>query len=72
MLENLSSHLQPSLMVILFSVKVASKWQTGMVIISRMKLKKNHRILNLKESSDLSTILKMKWFERDVFCILSA
>ena len=54
-------------MIILFSAKVASEIQTVMVIISRVKLKKKQRILNLKKPSDLSTILQMKWFERDVF-----
>lgn len=58
---------ESSVTIILFSAKVASEIQTVMVIISRVKLKKKQRILNLKEPSDLSTILQMKWFERDVF-----
>lgn len=58
---------ESSVTIILFSAKVASEIQTVMVIISRVKLKKKKRILNLKEPSDLSTILQMKWFERDVF-----
>ena len=58
---------ESSVTIILFSAKVASEIQTVMVIISRVKLKKKQRILNLKKPSDLSTILQMKWFERDVF-----
>lgn len=58
---------ESSVTIILFSAKVASEIQTVMVIISRVKLTKKQRILNLKEPSDLSTILQMKWFERDVF-----
>lgn len=58
---------ESSVTIILFSAKVASEIQTVMVIISRVKLEKKQRILNLKEPSDLSTILQMKWFERDVF-----
>ena len=67
-LENLSSHRQPSLMVILFSAKVASKRQTIMVIISRMKLKKKSTYSESERTvrSLYNTENNLKWSERDV------
>ena len=47
---------ESSVTIILFSAKVASEIQTVMVIISRVKLKKKQRILNLKAHYTLNTV----------------